>query len=105
MQDICRGEFVLESMFGRHLICNDGEFTVTKTDCPYDLSVDGFEVYSPVWSFEYVMPYDKAALGPLVRGFLHLYILMLLTDTKNTREWWFIMNNVNFKSEWKRPYQ
>jgi predicted acetyltransferase len=61
-----QGEFVLESMFGRHLIRNDGEFTVTKTDCPYDLSVDGFEVYSLLFGpSEYVMPYDKAALGPL----------------------------------------
>ena len=60
------GEFVLESPFGRHLICNRQGFTVTLTDRQPDLSLSGPDCYSLLFGpSEYVIPLDKAALGSL----------------------------------------
>ena len=71
-----KGQFVLSSMFGRHLIQNDGSFTVTQTNHTENIVINGYEVYSFLFGpSEYVIPYDRDMLGPFSTWFpVPLYI-------------------------------
>lgn len=61
-----QGELVLESVYGRHRIRNDGGFTVTTTDQTPDLSVEGTTVNAFLFGpSESVIPYDRQKLGAL----------------------------------------
>ena len=58
------GELVIESIFGRLLIRNDGGFTVEKTAREPDVTVPGYEIYSVLFgpSSQVIQPFS-AQLG------------------------------------------
>lgn len=70
LPELPQGELVLECMFGRFVIRNDGKFTVERTEKKPMLEVPDYEIYSFLFGpSELLIPYDKKGLGELAAWF------------------------------------